>query len=47
MCGPYECRTVEVEEKVYETITSDLIIRAGMLAALNQINKSCCGNNAE
>ncbi|MEM2247849.1 MAG: DUF2703 domain-containing protein [Thermoproteota archaeon] len=47
ICGPYECRTVEVEGKVYETITSDLIIKAGILAALNLINRSCCGDNTE
>ena len=47
ICSSYECRTIEVEGKTYETITADLIIKAGILAALNQINKSCCGNNAE
>ncbi|MGP3667203.1 MAG: DUF2703 domain-containing protein [Candidatus Bathyarchaeota archaeon] len=42
VCGPYECRTIEVEGKTYETITSDLIVRAGILAALHLINRSCC-----
>ncbi|MEM1582726.1 MAG: DUF2703 domain-containing protein [Candidatus Bathyarchaeia archaeon] len=41
-CSPHECRTIEVEEKVYETITSDLVVKAGMFAALNLINKPCC-----
>ncbi|MEM0456488.1 MAG: DUF2703 domain-containing protein [Nitrososphaerota archaeon] len=38
VCEPYECRTIELDGKVYETITSDLIIKAGVLAALNLIN---------
>ncbi|MCX8170450.1 MAG: DUF2703 domain-containing protein [Candidatus Bathyarchaeota archaeon] len=47
VCGPYECRTVEVEGEVYETITSDLIVKAGVLAALNLINKSCCEEDGD
>ncbi len=41
-----ECRTVEVEGQVYETIPADLIIRAGLLAAADLYEgpsaKSCC-----
>ena len=32
-CGKTECRTLEVGEETHETITSDLIIKAGLLAA--------------
>ncbi|MEM2104005.1 MAG: DUF2703 domain-containing protein [Candidatus Bathyarchaeia archaeon] len=50
VCGPYECRTVEVDGEVYETITADLIVKAGLLAASKLIemkkNESCCRNKA-
>lgn len=46
VCGPSECRTVEVEEESYEVIPADLIIEAGLLAAsqlvVEEVNKSCC-----
>ncbi|MCS7125337.1 MAG: DUF2703 domain-containing protein [Aigarchaeota archaeon] len=42
ICSPYECRTIELNGRVYETINSELIVKAGLLAALNLINKSCC-----
>ncbi len=46
VCGPSDCRTVEIDGKIYETISSDLIIQAGLIAA-NQIlsvkrTNSCC-----
>lgn len=41
ICGDAECRTVEVERKTYETIPSDLIVRAGLVAA-SQLLGSCC-----
>lgn len=31
-CGDNECRTVEFEERTYETIPADLIVRAGKKA---------------
>lgn len=41
-----ECRTVEVEGQVYETIPAKLIVRAGLLAAARlygeSSTKSCC-----
>lgn len=50
VCSPYDCRTVTVEGKTYETIPADLIIKAGLLAASNLIgsgkNESCCGSKA-
>lgn len=49
-CSPYNCRTVEVEGKIYETIPADLIVKAGLLAASKLINsgknESCCRNVA-
>lgn len=49
VCGNAECRTVEVGEKVYETIPSDLIIKAALIAASQIVtaepNKPCCENN--
>ncbi len=45
VCGPSDCRTVEINGQIYETIPSDLIIQAG-LAATNQIlnlkRENCC-----
>ncbi|MFH0764642.1 MAG: DUF2703 domain-containing protein [Candidatus Omnitrophota bacterium] len=33
VCGPSECRTLEVKGKVYESIPADVIVQAGFLAA--------------
>ncbi|NPV29371.1 MAG: metalloregulator ArsR/SmtB family transcription factor [Firmicutes bacterium] len=33
VCGPSECRTLEVEGKIYEAIPAELIIKAGLIAA--------------
>jgi len=45
-----ECRTVEVEGQVYETIPAKLIIRAGLLAAADLYEepstKSCCPSSS-
>ena len=45
-----ECRTVEAEGQVYETIPADLIIRAGLLAAADLYErpsvKSCCSSDS-
>jgi hypothetical protein len=47
VCGPLDCRTVEVEGKVYETITADLITKAGLIAASQlvgtEVNEPCSG----
>ena len=47
-----ECRTVEIEGEVYETISAGLIIRASLLAAAELIkteapDASCCPPKAE
>lgn len=48
VCGPAKCRTISVGEEIHETIPSDLIIRAGLLAASQmltlKIDKVCCAN---
>lgn len=33
VCGPNECRTIEVEGQIYETIPAEIIIKAGLSAA--------------
>jgi len=46
VCGPSECRTLQVEGKIYEAIPADVIVRAGLLAAAEmkkeQGNEPCC-----
>lgn len=37
VCGPHECRTVNVGKEVLETIPSDTIVKAGLLAASSMI----------
>jgi hypothetical protein len=39
LCGPNECRTVNVDGKSYETVPADLIVRAGLLAAAGLVGK--------
>jgi hypothetical protein len=45
-CGDTECRTIETQGKIYETIPAELIIKAGIIAAGELINtkmsQSCC-----
>lgn len=33
ICGDAECRTIEVDAQVYESVPADLIIKAGLIAA--------------
>ncbi len=33
VCGDSKCRTIELEDKTYEVIPQDLIVRAGLIAA--------------
>ena len=37
VCGESECRTIELDDEVFETIPAELIIKAGLLAAANRI----------
>ena len=45
-CGDAECRTVEGNGKIFETIPADLIVKAGLLAASQMLvskpGTSCC-----
>jgi hypothetical protein len=45
-CGDTECRTIETEGKIYETIPAELIIKAGLIAAGQLLNakgsQPCC-----
>lgn len=47
VCGPLECRTLEVQGKVYEAIPAELIIKAGLIAASTLVGEgkspSGCG----
>lgn len=48
VCGDRPCRTVELDGSSYEAIPTELIIRAGMMAAAAMIGPvtttaSCCG----
>ncbi|MCX7917047.1 MAG: DUF2703 domain-containing protein [bacterium] len=46
VCGPSECRTIEIDEKVYEAIPAELIIKGGLFASSQLItektDQSCC-----
>lgn len=44
VCGGNECRAVEIESQIYETIDSELIIKAGLKAAaeLTSMKNTCC-----
>jgi hypothetical protein len=50
-CGALECRTLEVNGKAYETIPADIIIQAGLLAAIeilkNEPIRASCGCNSK
>lgn len=45
LCGPHDCRTVEVEGHTYEVIPAELIIKAGLSAASQLVvprRDECC-----
>ena len=48
VCSPHDCRTVEVEGQIYETIPAEIIIKAGLSAASQLVSprtgESCCGD---
>lgn len=50
VCGPAECRTLEMKGKTYEVIPANLIVEAGLLAALGRAPHRpaapCCGPSA-
>ncbi|MCS7186614.1 MAG: DUF2703 domain-containing protein [Armatimonadetes bacterium] len=44
VCGDEECRALEVDGQLHEVVTSDLIVKAGLIAASDLITAStgCC-----
>lgn len=42
VCGPADCRTLEVDGKSYEAVPAALIVRAALMA-LSQGQRGCCG----
>jgi hypothetical protein len=40
VCGPSECRTVEVEGAMFEAIPEDLILRASLVAAAQMLGSA-------
>ncbi|MBC7225167.1 MAG: DUF2703 domain-containing protein [Anaerolineae bacterium] len=50
VCGPAECRTLERNGEMHEVIPADLIVEAGLLAALGRAPyraaASCCSPSA-
>lgn len=42
VCGPSDCRTLELEGRSYEVVPAALIVRAA-LTALSRDQKRCCG----
>ena len=50
VCGPTDCRTISVDGKRYETIPSDLIVKACLRAASDLIKNnenSCCDKESK
>lgn len=43
VCGPNDCRTMDVGGEVYEVIPADLIVKAGLLAAAQLLGQENCG----
>ena len=48
VCSTHECRTVEVQGRIYEENPAEIIIKAGLSAASELIGRrtaeSCCGD---
>jgi len=44
VCGDEDCRALEIDGQLHEVVTSDLIVKAGLVAASELINavKCCC-----
>lgn len=40
VCAPYECRTIELSGEVYEVPSSEMIVKAGMIAVCGLLG--CC-----
>ena len=46
VCGPNECRTLEIGDKVFEAVPAELIVKAGLLAAAGMLGSKGCGCDA-
>lgn len=46
VCGPNDCRTIEVDGAVHEAIPADLIVTAGLLAAAELIGNKGGGSGS-
>ena len=44
VCGDSECRTIEFDNEVFETIPAELILKAGLIAAANMIGAGTGGS---
>lgn len=42
LCAPNECRTVELNGRIYEVPSSELIVKAGIEAVKELLSKECC-----
>jgi len=42
VCGPNDCRTVEVRGESHEVVPAELIVKAGLLAAAELLGKGEC-----
>lgn len=42
VCGPNDCRTIDVGQDVYESIPAELIVKAGLLAAAQLLGPETC-----
>lgn len=47
VCGPNDCRTVEVDGNEYEVIPSELMIKAGLLAAAQLLGTNMDNRNVD
>jgi hypothetical protein len=42
VCGPHDCRTLAVGSEVFEVIPTELIVKAGLLAAAQLLDREEC-----
>lgn len=45
VCGDSECRTIEFDNEVFETIPAELILKAGLIAAADMIGIDTGGSS--
>lgn len=42
VCGPNDCRTLEVDGEIHEVIPAELVVKAGLLAASQMLDSGTC-----